>query len=177
MGLHYLNLDDATRKHMLSESKLGNHYISPRLHPQGAVAWVALFDQALASHNDDWLEREIISRRLLSAQEKYTTKSGQQAWRNVNIPFSAQVLAQGEFNRFYLRGLCIRAIEEGIDHLVVYRARASATPRPESEAKIGSKVPVDRLLEILRSVDFVSIEKSLFSIPSGPNSGLSARLP
>ena len=177
MGLHYINLDDKTRPHMLTESKLGGHYMSPRLHPQGSIAWVALLDQALVFHNDDWLEHEIVSRRMMSSQENYTTKTGKQAWRNVNIQFSAQVLAQGEFNRFYLRGLCARAQAEGINHLVVYRARASTTPRPESEAKIGNNISVDVLLPILRSTDFVSIERSVFAIPSGPNSGLSARLP
>ena len=151
--------------------------MSPRLGQNGVIAWVPLFDQALTAQNDDWLEREIVNRNLLHSQESYTTKTGKHAWRNVNIAFSAQVLAQGEFNRFYLRGLCVRGLDEGADHLIVYRARQSTMPRPESEAKIGSKVNIASLLPILRRNDFVSIEKSVFAIPSGPNSGLSARLP
>ena len=177
MGLNYKNLDDKTRSRMLSESKLGGHYLSPRLTEQGRLAWVPLFDEALTAHNDDWLEAKIVGRNLLNSQEQYKTKTGMIDWRNVNAQASAQVIAQGEFNRYYLRGLCVRAQEDGIDHLIVYRARYSESPRPESEAKIGSQINVATLLEVLRSNDFVSIEKSVFAIPSGPNSGLSACLP
>lgn len=161
---------------MLDESKLGGHYDSPRLHGQGKASWVGLFDEAIKSHNDDWLARQIIARRMLSQQEQYA-RNGKTFWRNVNIESSAQMLAEGEFNRYYLRGLCARAQEDGITHLIVYRGRASANPRPESEAKIGMQIPVGPLLETLRRNDFVSLEKDVLALPSGPNSGLTARLP
>lgn len=177
MGLNYQDLNERTRTCMLKESRLGGHYKSPRLHGQGLAAWVPLFDTAIEHHTDDWLADQIVARRMMSAQERYTTKLGKEAWRNVNIESSARMLAEGEFNRYYLRGLCIRALEDGIPHLIAYRGRQSASPRPESEAKIGMTIPIDPLLAILRSNDFVSIEKSVFAIPSGPNSGLTARLP
>jgi hypothetical protein len=161
---------------MMIESASGGHYDSPRLHGQGKAAWVALFDTAIKSHNDDWLAHEIIARRMLSTQEQYI-RGGKTFWRNVNVQSAAQMLAEGEFNRYYLRGLCVRAAEDGISHLIVYRGRASSSPRPESEAKIGMRVPVGQLLETLRRKDFVSLEKDVLAIPSGPNSGLTACLP
>jgi hypothetical protein len=177
MGIAYANLDDATRGCMAEESALGGHYISPRLTPSGAAAWVPLLDSAIASHDDDWLAAEIQRRGMMSTQENYTTKTGKSAWRNINIPHSAQMLAEGEFNRFYLRGLCLRAQRAGIPHLVIYRGRASSRPRPESEAKIGTLIAVDTLLAALRRNDFVSIEETALGVPGGPNSGLTARLP
>ena len=176
MGLNYVNLDERTRSYMVKEAAVGPLYDSPRMHGQGKAAWPELFNQAVENHSDDWLARQIIAKRMLSSQEQYL-KNGKLLWRNVNIESSAQMLAEGEFNRFYLRGLCLRASDDGIPHLIVYRGRHSNNPRPESEAKIGMMVPVDGLLATLRSANFVSIEKDVFAIPSGPNSGLTARLP
>ncbi len=176
MGIHLENLDQVTRECMAAESALGGHYMSPRLNDVGAGAWVELFNSAVRSHDDDWLAAEIVTRGLMKNREQYT-RAGTQYWRNINIPHSAQMLAEGEFNRYYLRGLCVRAQSEGQPHLIVYRGRESARPRPESEAKIGTIVSADELLAALRSNDFVSIEESAFGIPGGPNSGLTARLP
>jgi hypothetical protein len=162
---------------MRAESERGGHYMSPRLTQEGLSVWVSLLNEAIASHNDDWLAGQIQQRGLMSTQEHYTTRTGKSAWRNINIPHSAQMLAEGEFNRMYLRGLCVRAQGEGITHLVVYRGRHSAHPRPESEAKIGTSIPVGELLQALRSNDFVSIEETAFGVPGGPNSGLTCSLP
>ena len=98
------------------------------------------------------------------------------ASRRINQPHAAQQLAEGEFNRYYIRGLCRRAQEEGITELVIYRGKEVRKPRPESQAKIGTRISVDHLLEALRSHDFVSVEEA-FAVPSGPNSGLTAQLP
>jgi hypothetical protein len=86
------------------------------------------------------------------------------------------MLAEGEFNRFYLRGLCLRGKDDGFSHLEIYRGKAVSEPRPESQAKIGCLINVDVLLAALRSLDFVSVEQSGFAIPSGPNSGLTAQI-
>jgi hypothetical protein len=71
--------------------------------------------------------------------------------------------------------LCRRSLEGGLGHLEVYRGKEVRDPRPESEVKIGTLVDPAALLETLRSNDFVSIGDYL-SVPSGPNSGLTARL-
>jgi hypothetical protein len=87
---------------------------------------------------------------------------------------AAQTFAEGEFNRFYIRGLCRRAIEDRIGELVIYRAKEVAKPRRESETRIASKVPAEKLLDDLRGN--IGVETAL-GIPGGPNSGLSVKLP
>jgi hypothetical protein len=84
------------------------------------------------------------------------------------------MLAEGEFNRFYVRGLCLRAIDEGIDRLVIYRAKAVEEPRPDSNRRIGRSVNPRTLLDDLRRNAGVD---TALGIPPGPNSGLSVKLP
>ena len=83
-------------------------------------------------------------------------------------------LSEGEFNRFYMRGLCERAKEEGHTHVLLYRAKFAEHPRAESEVLIGSEIEVDQLLADLRK--HIRIDTAL-GLPPGPNSGLSIRLP
>ncbi len=84
------------------------------------------------------------------------------------------VLAEGEFNRFYIRGLCARALAEGIDEVEVCRARTSALPRPLSEERIGKRLKAATLLEDLRKHAYV---ETALGVPGGANSGLSVRIP
>jgi hypothetical protein len=175
MGLTYANLDADTRAFGLDEVKVGHLYFSPRLTAAGVEQWPRILSEALDRQDDDWLARQILERGLLNAQESYT-RNGKSFTRAINKPHAAQQLAEGEFNRFYLRGLCRRALRDNIPHLIVYRAKAVSQPRAESEAKIGSAIAVNELLAALRTSDFVSIEDTL-RVPGGPNSGLSARLP
>lgn len=175
MGLNYVSLDPRTRRFMRAESDLGNHYVSPRLTPQGLAAWVPLLNAAAEAHTDVWLGDQLRVGAYMKNEEPYT-RNGQQFWRRINVPFACEQLAEGEFNRYYLRGLCCRALEDGISSLLVYRGKEVRQPRPESEAKIGTFIDAQRLLETLRANDFVSIETAL-AVPGGPSSGLTARLP
>jgi hypothetical protein len=84
------------------------------------------------------------------------------------------MLAEGEFNRYYCRGLCQRALEVGIEEVEVYRAKAVTTPRPESQRLIGRRLSARSLLNDLRTSQ--GVEPAL-GVPPGPNSGLSVRLP
>lgn len=82
------------------------------------------------------------------------------------------MLAEGELNCFYIRGVCRRAIEEGMA-VEVYRARRVAQPRPQSEALIGKRPNPDALLGDLRR----NVGRGTYHhVPGGPNSGLSVRL-
>ena len=85
------------------------------------------------------------------------------------------MLAEGEFNRFYIRGLCLRAIELGIGEVAVYRAKYVESPRPESDYLIGQRLPAASLLEDLRIHS--GEEEPYLKVPGGPNSGLSVHLP
>lgn len=89
------------------------------------------------------------------------------------VPVTAPwTFAEGEFNRFYLRGLCLRAIDEG-KSIEVYRAKAVVAPRPESTALIGARLNPHTLLADLRI--HLAVDTAL-GLPAGPNSGLSGRL-
>ena len=88
----------------------------------------------------------------------------------VNAP---DVLAEGEFNRFYMRGVCRRAIVESVSKLVVYRAKPVENPRPDSESKLGATVEPSALLADLRAN--IGIDTFL-GLPAGPNSGLCVKL-
>jgi hypothetical protein len=85
---------------------------------------------------------------------------------------AAEVLAEGEFNRFYIRALCRHAIETHRETVIIHRAKVVEDPRPESEARIGQEIPARELLEDLRT----NIGKSTrFGLPE-IGSGLSVRL-
>ena len=175
MGIRYENLDSVTRGYMLEEIQLGGHYESPRLTQEGLSAWPELMLQAAQGHDDDWLAQQLLSKGYLRSEESYTrdgvTRSGR-----INQPHAAQQLGEGEFNRYYIRGLCRRAESEGKNKLIIYRGKEVNNPRPESEEKIGSAVSTEMLLSTLRKNDFVTIEDAI-GIPGGPNSGLTCRLP
>lgn len=83
-------------------------------------------------------------------------------------------MGEGEFGRYYARGLCRRAIDEGIAELEVYRAKAVMEPRPGSQAKIGLRVDPTTILKDLRQTQ--GVEPAL-GLPPGPNSGLTLRIP
>lgn len=178
MGIHYAGLNSDTRHFMVQEVRAGGHYESPRLTAEGLRIWPMLLEEAATAHNDDWLAGELLRRNLLRTQEAYN-RAGATHTRRINQPQAAEQLAEGEFNRYYLRGLCLRAIRDGVPVLVVYRGKAVAQPRPESEALIGREVPVDVVLNHVRSNDFVSIEEVAggVRVPGGPNSGITCRLP
>ncbi|MET7014489.1 hypothetical protein [Uliginosibacterium flavum] len=177
MSLAYKNLDSKTRTHMAAELAIdqarGNLYVSPRLNDQGVRAWPALIEEAITTHDDAWLSAEIRNRNLLKTREERRNPKG--GTTPVQVPVNAhETLAEGEFNRFYARGLCLRAIQEGNPNIVAYRARHSEHPRSESEAMVGRAFAPEALLNDLRSS--VGVEPAL-GLPPGPNSGLSIRLP
>ena len=80
-------------------------------------------------------------------------------------------LAEGEFNRFYIRALCKFAIYNN-KKIRVYRAKTVSNPRIESEEKIGQILDANCLLNDLRQN--VGIDTFL-GLPS-VNSGLSIEI-
>lgn len=174
MALTYKNLDARTREEMSKELSASaakdDVYISPRLNDDGKAQWVTLLSMAADKHDDAWLAQQLRSGSLLRSQET-ATRQGKPYVKSV--PVSApETLAEGEFNRWYIRGLCIRAIAEGIKSVIVYRARISENPRAESEALIGANLDPAALLDDLRN----SQGKEPKLLPY-VNSGLSVKLP
>lgn len=174
MGLHYQDLDSVTRAAMRAEVQADidadRLYRSPRLSEEGARRWPDLLLEAASSHDDDFLESALAAPGMLNTHEQSHRKG---------IPYTRRVpsdaargLAQGEFNRFYLRGLATRAVDEerGIE---VYRGRSSQNPRPESLALEGAVLDPAQLLADLRQD--IQVDRAL-GLPPGPNSGMTGRL-
>ncbi len=179
MALYFENLDERTRQLMQDEMEYDiSHnqlHISPFLSGQGQRDYVNLLREAIQSGNDETLAQHLREhRRILRTLPRRNPKSG-----NYSITATpenaAQVLGESEFNRYYIRALARRAIEDGIPDLVIYRAKPVSNPRPESEARVETSLSPEDLLEDLRA--HPGDEPPTLGVPAGPNSGLSVRLP
>jgi len=179
MGLRLDDLDEQTRSFMLEELEhdlsLGDRevpYRSKYLTAAGRERYPMLLREAIEHGNDDSLGQALRSVGIFAdTYEKRKPKGG---FTSAKVPYTAhETLAEGEFNRFYLRGLCQRIIASGAGTVEVYRARASANPRAESEAMIGRQLEPETLLADLRDNTFVD---NALHLPPGPNSGLSGRI-
>lgn len=174
MALNLINLDAVTRKYMLEEiesaEKAGRLYMSSRLSKSGAGEYLPLLKASAAAGNDVLLANELRAQGRLNPTEPRNLKSGT-IWARVPVT-APETLAEGEFNQFYARGVCRRAIDEG-KKVRVYRAKAVMNPRSDSEALIGRILDPSALLQALR--DHIGSEgtDAAFGLPRGPNSGLS----
>jgi hypothetical protein len=153
LGINFENLDTQTREFMIKELELdissGKLYISPRLNAAGQTNWANLLREAIQKYDDDWLTNQLLIKGYMRTQEKRRTRSGGIAMARVPVT-ARETLAEGEFNRLYARGLCARAIKDGITEVEIYRGKSVRRPRPISQAKIGKKVAAKTLLEDLR---------------------------
>jgi hypothetical protein len=177
MALYYHNLDDRTRRLMLDEVEYDiahdQLHISPFLSGQGQRDYVSLLKRAILAGNDASLEDELNARRRINRALPRRNPGG--GYKIAAVPENAaQIVAEGEFNRFYIRALARRAIEDGIPELIVFRAKSVAVPRPESEVLVETALHADRLLADLRDHPD---EPPRLGVPGGPNSGISVRLP
>jgi hypothetical protein len=177
MSLYLHNLDARTRSLMHAEVQLdithSQLYLSPRLSNLGLVAYPAVLLAAVAQGDADSLATSIANARMLNECETSHSRRGTAYVKRVQ--HDAHItLAHGEYNRFYLRGLCVRALEDGISHLEIYRAKVVNSPRWDSEARIAKLIAAAALLADLRAN--IGVDVAL-GVPNGPNSGLSARLP
>jgi hypothetical protein len=178
MALYYYNLDERTRQLMLEEMDYdiahNRLHISPFLSGQGQRDYPNLLREAIQSGSDESLAEGLRAHRRIerALPRRNKLKDG---YAIAAVPRNAaDIIAEGEFNRFYIRALARRAIEDGIPELVVYRAKKALRPRAESETLIETAIPAHELLDDLRAH---TDQPPTLGIPSGPNSGLSVRLP
>lgn len=173
MSFDFANLDSETRKFMQEEitsaHRDGNLYFSKRFAPSAKDAWPELLMEAASSHDEHWLGWCIESLGLMVGVEGSRTPSGGYTIKHVPST-AAETLAEGQFNRYYILGVCRRAVGEK-RNVVVYRAKAVSAPRPESDAMVGRHLDPATVIESLRSV-----QSSLKSELLKPNSGLSVCL-
>ena len=174
MGLQFFDLDDATRTAMLAEIDADasgtGFYISNYLNDAGGMAWPPLLREAARSGSDDSLGAALQAARAFKQQVERRKPTG--GFTMVAVPVTAaQTLSESQFNMYFMRGLAVRALAEG-KRLLVYRAKAVANPRPESEQLVGSYLDPQTVLDVLRRTKGVEPE---IGIPM-PNSGLCVRL-
>lgn len=174
MEFNFENLDEQTRLAMISEVKTDRDkkviYYSKRFTKYGRIKYLALLLDAVKSGDEQTLAKSIKINYCFVETEKREGKNGV---IQANIPKNAnQVFAESEFNRFYIRALAKIALSTNRG-LIIYRAKQSKTPRPESELMIGKKIDPLNLLYDLRN--HIGVDTA-FGLPAGPNSGLSVRL-
>jgi hypothetical protein len=174
MPLQYDSLDPTTRRYSVEELERdvanGSLSIPERLRPGGTDDYVKLLRDALKYYDDLWLE-ERVQGMLVDFELRRSPSGGETTAR---IPENAaRLLAEGEFNRYYMRGVAARAAAEGAGEVEVYRARLSAEPRAESARLEGQRLPAAALLDELRAATSESRSEATVG---RPGSGLSVRL-
>lgn len=165
----FLNIGQNVRSIMLSEIdndiKTDNFFISERLNDTGKANYATFLNDAVNNSDEEALEAN------LDFATHFNATSMRQG-KPVKTPSNAStLLCQSEFNRYYIRAVCVYAIANNIDEVEIYRARESSWSRPESEAKIGTKISAQDLLEDLRS----SVGTEPMLLPE-VNSGLSVKI-
>ncbi|MHB1318703.1 MAG: hypothetical protein ACYCYF_08820 [Anaerolineae bacterium] len=168
MALRYQNLDDQTRVYMLAEydrdSADGRLYVCKRLKDAGRRHFPALLRRAIEQHDDHWLAEQLHELLLLTT---FSGTGGPAVGTQV-----AEAIAEAEFNRYYMRGLCARAVAEGIEQVQVYRAKVVATRNAQTLEHIGQSLSASALLAEFRNAH--ETDPALAS-PFGDATGLSMR--
>jgi hypothetical protein len=178
MAMNFVDLNPIIRLLMVEELKLtissNKLYQGKRLTPLGLQEWSNGLLSAIEAGNDvtltNWLEQ---SGRLKTTEE--STTNG--VTRTKKVPYNAaQTLAEGEFNRFYIRAVCRQALNMKTGVVTAYRARYSENPRPESIAIDGRQYDAQALLNDLRENTTTDAINTALGMPPGVNSGMSVRL-
>jgi hypothetical protein len=175
MTFDLVDLDEATRQGMLAEIQhdvdAGTLYMGKYLSAFGVTRYEEILRAAIEGGDCETLVAALSNPGLFETHYMKSKPTG--GYAAAKVPITAPVtLGEGEFNRFYLRGVCRRAIAD-TQVVEIYRARASSQPRAESEAMIGTRLDPEVLLADLRA--HVGVDLAL-KLPPGPNSGLSGRL-
>jgi hypothetical protein len=173
----FQNLTEAVRGCMVAEVERDTLqaalYVSDRLSAQGRVDYPRLLREAVAFYDPQWLADRLGECGRINPTEVRRYKGVPKVVKTASN--AAEMLADGEYNRFYIRGLCLFVLEGSPDaELEIYRGKPVSHPRPESQARIGRRVRAADLLNDLRSS--VGVDTAL-GVPAGPNSGLSVRIP
>ena len=161
MSFNFENLDKVTRGLMLEEfendSSQGRLNYSKKFKAHGVSRYPELMREAISSGDPTQLGNDLLVRRCMNDDTA-----------NKN---SHTLFAECEFNRYYMRACCRRAIAQGIEKVEVYRAKHVDNPR--SNSLEGELFNPRVILEDLRDNNEGSTDCGL----GKPNSGLSIRLP
>jgi len=178
MGFQFEQLDSLIRALMMEEidrdSVHGDLYDSRLLTPLGRASFRELLRVSARAHDADFLADGMASGENFIEKETII-RADASCERRVNFVNAARRLAEGEFNRYYMRAVCRRAMEVGTD-VQVYRARESARHRTNSDSLSGHIYDARSLLAVLRQRVRPNVGVAAGIIPGDVNSGLSLRM-
>jgi len=165
------NLDETTRRYMLIEVEqaiaTSQLHLSRRFTAQGQARYSNLLREAVHTGNEDSLSAALVHQQCFAEREPYGASTRR-------VPINAILtFAEGQFNAFYMRGVCHRAIQAG-QRVEVYRAKEVLTPRPASTYQVGQQLDPQQVLRLLRHSPS-GLHRGP-AVPAGFNSGLSLRL-
>ncbi len=170
------DLNERIRQLMLEEvdadSKSNCLYYSSKLSAQGRVDYLPLLRDTVLSGDETTFATALNEAGRLNSRQEPRFSNGTFSVPRMSSN-AAEVLAEGEFNRFYIRAVCLRAIELNQETVIIYRASLANEPRWESEQLIGRQISASALLKDLRQI--IGRTRT-FKIPE-PGSGLSVCLP
>ena len=176
MSFNFKHLTEQVRALMLDEvdldEKSGEMYTGKTTNLAGKAAFAGLLKAAIKDGNEVTLGLSLHPGLFL---QKSPRSNGRGGTVMASVPSDAnQTLAEGEFNRFYIRAVCRLALDQGCPEVEIYRARRSENPRPESQRLLGKQIDASSLLNDLRNSQGVD---TALGCPPGPRSGLSVMLP
>jgi hypothetical protein len=166
-------LDSRTRELMLAELAVdrdsGKAYIGARLNPDGAIRYRNALEFALRQGTPTELQQQLepVPGNLWIAA--ITAKNGR---RSTTPSTAAQTLAEGEFNRCYMRAICLRATEEGDGTVRVIRGKGVVNPRSDPLVRVQEGDVLDAAA-VLDDIRLHPGSETDLGMPRGPNSGLS----
>jgi hypothetical protein len=171
MGFNFVDLDNITRKYMLDELEAdvneGTVFISCWLREGMAAEYIGVLRRAITNFDESWFASEILQQNLLRESDNFEA-------RNITIPINANtILAEEEFNKYYMRGVCLRAVKEGSNSVVVYRGQRVTIPSPESRQRVGQRLKAEILLDSLRTASDIY---SALRVPRRPSPKLTVKL-
>lgn len=176
MSLDLAHLDPDTRRYMLAELQAdvatGTLYRSPQLTEDGVRRYDRLLWDALQNGTETSLAEALCVCSAVRPPSRW--QHPREVGQEEALVDATTRLAEREFHRFYIRGLCLRALDQGVESLVIYRARPADPGRAPSDAMIGVRIAASSLLEDLRGM-FRSFPPH--GLPPCRDPGLSVRLP
>lgn len=176
MSLDLPHLDERTRQFMLAEldADVGTEslYRSPQLSETGLCHYQRLLRLAIQSGTEASFAEALGALGAVRPPSRW--QHPKEVGPTEALADATFRLAEREFHRFYIRGLCCRALEQGINLLVIYRARPTDEGHRPSDSMIGLRIDVRSLLEDLRGA-FRSLPPH--GLPQCRDPGLSVRFP
>lgn len=171
MPLYLPDLDPTTRDYMLREfdsEQAGSPYIPAVLSAHGRSVWPTMMRNAIEFGDDETLINDLLGTPAVFVQQETYQRQGLIRTRSVNARQAAERLGTSEFNTWYVRGLAARFLDEGISHVMVYRAAEPKWTPSGCTAHEGTIIPVQEVYDGHRARYWPSEDPDAFAIPFQP---------